>query len=128
MTNTNTQPLAGTAPQRRAFEPTQQPRHLEWEEGGTPLPPSSVVYLFRSRDADLPLWDKIKTRERLDLVKSAPERFELWTLFTIPVDDVARAPTAAIADALHRLDRIEAAAAKAISGMREVARETAARP
>lgn len=116
------------APHRRFFEAPQSVRRLEWDEEGTPLPPSSVVYLFRSHDKDFPLWDLIKTQERLQLVREAPEQFELWTLFTVPVDDLVRAPVTIIADALRRKDRIEMACEKAISGMREVARETAARP
>jgi hypothetical protein len=120
-------PLPG-APQRRIVDAPLPGRRLDWDEDGTPLPPSSVVYLFRSHDKDFPLWDQIKTQERLQTVREAPEQFELLTLFTVSVDDLARAPLTTIVEARLHLDRIKAATEKAISGMREVARETAARP
>jgi len=113
---------------RRIEDMPPAARRLDWDEDGTPLPPSSVVYLFRSHDRDFPLWDQIKTQERLQAVKEAPDQFELLTLFTVPVDDLARSPLATILEARLHLDRIKAATEKAISGMREVARETAGRP
>lgn len=128
MTIATTPAPAPDALQRRVEDMPPAAARLDWEDDGTPLPASSVVYLFRSREAGLPLWDEIKTQERLELVKSAPDRFELRTLFTVSVDDLVRAPLATILEARLHLDRIKVATEKAISGMREVARETAARP
>lgn len=128
MTSTTTPAPAPDALQRRVEDMPPAAARLDWEDDGTPLPASSVVYLFRSREAGFPLWDEIKTQERLQLVQEAPDQFELLTLFTVPVDDLARSPLTVILDARLHLDRIKAATEKAISGMREVARETAARP
>ncbi|WP_137171403.1 hypothetical protein [Massilia sp. HP4] len=128
MTSTSLPAPDTDALQRRVDDMPPAARRLDWDEDGTPLPASSVVYLFRSRDRDFPLWDMIKTQERLQIVREAPEQFELLTLFTVPVDDLARTSLAKILEARLHLDRIKAATEKAISGMREVARETAARP
>lgn len=119
---------APDALQRRVDDLPPAARRLDWDEDGTPLPASSVVYLFRSHDKDFPLWDLIKTQERLQVVQEAPDQFELLTLFTVPVDDLVHRPLQTILEARQHLDRIKAATEKAISGMREVARETAARP
>lgn len=116
------------APQRRIGDMPLPGYSLEWGEDGTPLQAPETVYQYRPNDPRYRMWSDIETRELLEYVKSEPARFELRTLFTEPVGDLARAPAAAIADALRRKDRIEAACEKAISGMREVARETAARP
>lgn len=105
------------------------PSHpLEWGDDGTPLPASSIVYQYRPLNKRYRLWHDIETQERLDFVRANPEHYELRTLFTVSVDDLARAPLATILEARLHLDRITAATEKAISGMREVARETAARP
>ena len=128
MTSTSLPSPDADALQRRVDDMPPAARRLDWDEDGTPLPPSSVVYLFRSHDKDFPLWDLIKTQERLQLVQEAPDQFELLTLFTVPVDDLARNSLSVILSARLHLDRIKAATEKAISGMREVARETAARP
>lgn len=114
--------------QRRVDDLPLPVQPLEWGDDGTPLKPSSVVYFRRPVDKRFPLWEQIKTQERLAETKAAPERFELLTLFTVPVEDLARAPLATIMEARLHLDRIRAATEKAISGMREVAREMAVKP
>lgn len=122
-------PAADNREMMRRLDDAPLPNHsLDWGEDGSPLPASSVVYQYRPYDERHRLWSDIKTEELLAYVRSAPERFELRTLFTVSVDDLARAPLATILEARLHLDRIKAATEKAISGMREVARETAARP
>lgn len=105
MTSTTTPAPATDALQRRVEDMPPAAARLDWEDDGTPLPASSVVYLFRSREAGFPLWDEIKTQERLELVQAAPERFELRTLFAVPVDDLARAPMSTIITAQAELDK-----------------------
>ena len=117
---------APDALQRRVEDMPPAAARLDWEDDGTPLPASSVVYLFRSREAGFPLWDEIKTRERLELVQAAPERFELRTLFTVSVDDLARSPLATILEARLSMDRIEARTKKAIDEWRESQRAAVA--
>ncbi|OIJ42024.1 hypothetical protein [Massilia timonae] len=129
MTLTSTPAPAPDALQRRVDDLPLPGQPLYWGEDGTPLPPSSVVYQYRPQaDERHRLWSDITTQELLAYVKAAPERFELRTLFTVSVEDLARAPLATILEARLQLDRIKAATEKAISGMREVARETAVKP
>lgn len=107
---TSTTPAAAPdALQRRVEDMPPAAARLDWEDDGTPLPASSVVYLFRSREAGFPLWDEIKTQERLELVQAAPERFELRTLFTVPVDELWRAPLVTILSHLAALDKAKVA-------------------
>lgn len=119
---------APDAPQRRVDDLPLPGHPLEWGDDGTPLPASSVVYLYKAHAWTDNRWMEIKTREQLALIQARKDVFELRTLFTVSVEDLARAPLATILEARLHLDRIKAATEKAISGMREVARETAARP
>ncbi len=127
-TTTSTQAPAGAELQRRVDDLPLPGLPLDWGDDGTPLEPSSVVYFRRPLDKRFPLWEQIKTKERLAQTQAAPERFELLTLFTVPVDELARGSLVPIMEARLRLDRIEAATARAVEGMREVAREMAVKP
>jgi len=115
MTIATTPAPAPDALQRRVEDMPPAAARLDWEDDGTPLPASSVVYLFRSREAGFPLWDDIKTQERLELVKSAPDRFELRTLFTVPVDELWRAPLVTILSHLAALDKAKVARDAAVA-------------
>jgi len=92
-------------------------RPLEWDEEGTPIE-GSVVYQYHPRSERFALWADIRTEEHLLDVRAQPERFELRTLFTASVEDLARSPLSLIAAAQKRLDLIEAAAGRAIAAMR----------
>lgn len=127
-TTTSTQTPVGAELQRRVDDLPLPVQPLEWGDDGTPLEPSSAVYFRRPLDKRFPLWEQIKTQERLAETRAAPERFELLTLFTVPVDELARGSLVPIMEARLRLDRIEAATARAVEGMREVAREMAVKP
>jgi len=97
---------------------------LEWEEE-TPFGPASVVYLYRLRDEPSRNWAHIKTEELLLEVKASPDRYDLWTLFTVPVDDVSRSPRAHVAMAMTRMDIINASAGAVKANLRAFLRETA---
>lgn len=114
MTITTT-PAPG-ALQRRVDDLPLPGHSLDWGEDGSPLPPSTVVYQYRPRaDERHRLWADIKTEELLAYVQAAPERFELRPMFTMPIDEVVRAPSVVVLTALAALDRSrsEAEAAKA---------------
>lgn len=96
---------------------------LDWGAEGTALEGTSVVYLYRPRAERFALWADIRTQEHLLDVQAAPDRYELRILFTVPVDDLARAPIAHVAMARTRLDTIQRAAGAAIANMRAVACE-----
>lgn len=123
MTSTiTTQAPAPAIPQRRVIDDLPLPyQPLEWEEE-TPFGASSVVYLYRLRDQPDMGWVHIKTEELLLEVKASPERYDLWILFTIPVDEISRSPRAYVAAAQTKLDIINAATGAAIANMRAFAR------
>lgn len=118
-----TQAQADGAPQRRIDDLPLPAHQLQWNEEGTPLAGTSVVYLYRPRDERFARWADILTQEHLLEVKAAPERFELRTLFTVPVDELARSPITLVAAAQTKLDIIKAATSAVIANMRAVARE-----
>jgi hypothetical protein len=101
---------------------------LDWGNDGTPLPPSSIVYLYRPHAGGFALWSEIRTQERLAEVQASPGHFELRVLFTVPVEDLARGALVPIMEARLRLDRIKKATDQAISGMHDVIRELAVKP
>lgn len=104
MTLTST--TAPDTPQRRVDDLPLPGQPLYWGEDGTPLPASSVVYQYRPQaDERHRLWSDIKTEELLAYVQAAPERFELRTLFAVPVEDLARAPMTTIITAQAELDK-----------------------
>lgn len=113
--------------QRRVDDMPLPGKPLYWGEDGTPLPASSVVYQYRPQaDERHRLWSDITTKELLTYVQAAPERFELRTLFTVSVDDLARSPLATILEARLSMDRIEARTKKAIDEWRESQRAAVA--
>lgn len=114
----NITPAADTL-QRRVDDMPLPGHSLDWGEDGSPLPPSSIVHLYRPLDERHRLWSEIKTQELLAYVQAAPDRFELRTLFTVPVDDLARSQLVPVMDARLRLDRMNAAARQAVAGIYE---------
>jgi len=119
----STQAPAPEVPQRRFDDQALPGRPLDWGDEGTPFDGSSVVYFCRIRNA-LPVhWHEIRTKEHLLDVQADAARYELRILFTVPVDDLARAPIAHVAMARTRLDTIQRAAGAAIANMRAVACE-----
>jgi len=106
MTIASTPAPATDALQRRVDDLPLPGHSLDWGEDGSPLPASTVVYQYRPRaDERHRLWADIKTEELLAYVQAAPERFELRTLFTVSVDDLARAPMSTIITAQAELDK-----------------------
>jgi hypothetical protein len=114
--------------QRRVDDHALPDRPLDWGSDGTPLPASSIVYLYRPHAGGFPLWAEIKTQERLAEVQASPDHFELRVLFTLSVEDLARGALVPIMEARLRLDRIKKATDQAISGMHDVIRELAVKP
>jgi hypothetical protein len=127
-TTASTQAPAPVTPQRRFDDHALPDRPLEWDVDGTPLEATSVVYLYRPRAEQFKRWAEIHTQEHLLDVQAAPERYELRTLFTVPVDDLVRAPITTIAIARQKLDTIQAATSAVIANMRAFAREIAELP
>lgn len=82
-------------------------------DGGTPLPVSSIVYFASERSAVEDQWTRLTSQENLAAVNANPEQFKLLTLFTVPVDELARSPIAHVARAQAELDKIERRRAKA---------------
>jgi hypothetical protein len=115
-TTTSTQPQAGAELQRRVDDMPLPDRQLDWDDG-TPIE-GNVVHQYHPRGERLPRWADIKTREHLLDVQAQPARFEVRTLFKVPVDDLARGPISRVAAAQERLDRIERLAGAAIANMR----------
>lgn len=113
---------------RRLTDRDSPSEPLDWGQEGTPFESTSVVYLYRPLNDRFARWNDIWTQEQLLDVQAAPDRYELRTLFTVPVDDLVRAPVAAIARAQTKLDIIRAATGAAIANMRAVAREMAEQP
>lgn len=115
MTTTSTAAPAPGELQRRVDDAPQPGQPLDWGDEGTQLPASSAVHQYRPHDERHRLWSDIKTEELLAYVQGAPERFELRTLFAMPIDEVVRAPSVVVLTALAALDRSrsEAEAAKA---------------
>lgn len=103
--------------QRRMDDLTLYGQSLEWVDDGTPLPASSIVYLRRPRDQRFPLWELIKTQERLAEAQTASGRFELLILFTVPVEDLARGQLVPVMEARLRLDRMKDATSKVMTGL-----------
>jgi hypothetical protein len=101
---------------------------LDWGGDGTPFEGSTVVYLCRVRDALPVRWSEIHTKEHLLDVQAEPTRYEVRTLFTVPVDELSRSPLALVAAAATKLDIIRAGTGAAIANMRAVAREIAEMP
>jgi hypothetical protein len=101
---------------------------LDWGNDGSPLPPSSIVYLYRPHAGGFTLWTEIKTQERLAEVQASPDHFELRVLFTLSVENLARGTLVPVMEARLRLDRIKRATDQAIAGMHEVIREMAVKP
>jgi len=124
----NAPALAPEQMRRRVDDLPLPGRPLEWDDEGTPLEGSSVVYLYRPRAERFPRWAEIRTQEHLLDIQAEPTRFEIRTLFTVPVEDLARAPLTLIAEARMKLDRIEAAQGKAIASFRAVVAEIARQP
>lgn len=108
---------------RRLSDRTPPSEPLDWGQDGTPFESTTVVYLYKARAWTDNRWMEIKTQEHLLDVQAAPDRYELRILFTVPVDDLARAPIAHVAMARTRLDTIQRAAGAAIANMRAVACE-----
>jgi len=130
MTMPETSPAAAPAPvaQLRRIDDLPLPaRALDWDEDGTPIE-GSVVYQYHPRNERFARWIDIRTREQLLDIQAQPERFEVRTLFTVPVDDVARNPITLIAAARVKLDIIERAAGAAIANMRTVAQQLGGQP
>jgi len=119
---------APTALQRRIDDLALPGQPLEWGEEGTPLPGASVVHQYRLLNDRFERWMDIRTQEHLLDVKAAADRFELRVLFTVPVDDIARAPISTVERAQTKLDIIHAATGAAIANLRAVAREIAELP
>lgn len=119
MTSTST-PASSPDALRRRLDDLPLPDHsLDWGEDGSPLPPSSVVYQYRPRaDERHRLWSDIKTEELLAYVQAAPERFELRALFTVPVDELWRAPLVTILAHLATLDKAKVAREAAVVKLR----------
>lgn len=130
MTTTTTSTTQAPAPelQRRVDDQALPDCPLDWGSDGTPLPDSSIVYLYRTRAGGFAMWAEIKTQERLADVQASPDHFELRVLFTLPVEDLARGVLVPIMEARLRLDRIKKATDQAIAGMHEVMREMAVKP
>lgn len=116
-------PVAPEQMRRRVDDLPLPGQPLDWGDEGTPFESTNVVYLYRPRAERFPRWAEIRTQEHLLDVKKEPSRFEIWTLFRVSVDDLARAPVSTIALAQTRLDRIERAAGAAIANMRTAMRE-----
>lgn len=105
MTIATTPAPAPDALRRRVDDLPPPAQPLQWGEDVTPLPASSVVYQYRPHDERHRLWSDIETEELLAYVQTTPERFELRTLFTVPVDDLARAPMSTVITAQADLDK-----------------------
>ena len=130
MTMPETSPAAAPAPvaQLRRIDDLPLPsRALDWDEEGTPLE-GSVVYQYHPRNERFARWADIRTREQLLDIQAAPERFEMRTLFAVPVDALAYHPTTLIAAARIKLDLIEKATGAAIANMRAAMREFGGQP
>lgn len=119
----STQAPAPVTPQRRFDDHALPDRPLDWDDEGTPLASTTVVYLYRPLNEQFKRWADIRTQEHLLDVQAAPERYELRILFTVPVEDLARAPISHVAMARTRLDIIQRVAGAAIANMRAVACE-----
>jgi len=129
MTSTTTMEApAQTTPRRRVDDMLLPDRPLDWDDEGTPLASTTVVYLYRPRAEQFKHWADIRTQEHLLDVQAAPDRYELRTLFTVPVDELSRSPLALVAAAATKLDIIRAGTGAAIANMRAVAREIAELP
>ena len=129
MTSTTTMEAPAQAtPRRRVDDMLLPDRPLDWDDEGTPLASTTVVYLYRPRAEQFKRWDDIRTQEHLLDVQAAPDRYELRTLFTVPVDELSRSPLALVAAAATKLDIIRAGTGAAIANMRAVAREIAELP
>lgn len=102
-------------------------RPLDWDEEGTPIE-GSVVYLYHPRGERFVRWAEIRTQEQLLDIQAAPDRFEIRTLFSVPVEDLARSPISLVAAARIKLDIIERATGAAIANMRAVAQQLGAKP
>lgn len=126
MTTTDTT-QASAPEQLRRFDDQALPEHpLEWGSDGTPLPDSSIVYLYRPRGGVL--WAEIKTQERLADVQASPGHFDLRVLFTLSVEDLARGTLVPVMEARMHLDRMKKAAAQVVSGLHDVIRELGVKP
>jgi len=129
MTSTTTMEAPAQAtPRRRVDDMLLPDRPLDWDDEGTPLASTTVVYLYRPRAEQFKRWADIRTQEHLLDVQAAPDRYELRTLFTVPVDELSRSPLALVAAAATKLDIIRAGTGAAIANMRAVAREIAELP
>ena len=129
MTSTTTMEAPAQAtPRRRVDDMLLPDRPLDWDDEGTPLASTTVVYLYRPRAEQFKHWADIRTQEHLLDVQAAPDRYELRTLFTVPVDELSRSPLALVAAAATKLDIIRAGTGAAIANMRAVAREIAELP
>ena len=71
------------------------------------LASSSVVYFCRTVGAISETWERVTSHESLAAIQADASQYELLTLFTVPVDDVARAPVSTVARARAELDLIE---------------------
>jgi len=125
---TTTEAPAPAALQRRIDDLALPGQPLEWGEEGTPLPGASVVHQYRLLNDRFERWMDIRTQEHLLEVQAAPDRFKVRIMFTVPVDDISRAPVSFVAAAQTRLDIIHAATGAAIANLRAVAREIAELP
>lgn len=115
MTTTSMPAPAPAAQHRRVDDMPQPDQPLWWGEDGTPLPESSAIHQYRPHDDRHRLWADIKTHELLNYVQASPQRFELRTLYAMPVDDIALSPNVVVLSALEVIDRCnrEGEAAKA---------------
>ena len=128
---TSTTSMEAPAPaalQRRIDDLALPGQPLEWGDEGTPLPGASVVHQYRLLNDRFERWMDIWTKEHLLDVQAAPDRFEVRILFTVPVDEISRAPVSFVAAAQIKLDIINAATGAVIANMRAVAREIAELP
>jgi len=102
---------------RRLTDRALPGRPLDWDEAGTPID-GTVVYQYHPRAERFPLWADIRTREHLLDIQAQPERYEVRTLFTVSVDDLARGPLSRVSAARERLDQIEKVGGATIASMR----------
>ena len=116
MTTTDTTQAPAPEQQRRVDGQASPRNPLDWGDDGTPLAPSSALRQYRPRDDAFRLWSDIQTEELLACVQAEPARFELRTVFTMPVDELVRAPSVVVLTALAVFDQArrdrEAAALK----------------
>lgn len=79
----------------------------ESDEVCVALPSSSVVYFARTKGATNDEWKRVTDEETLKAIRADPDEYELEMFFTIPVDDVSRAPIGVVHAAVIALEKVE---------------------